>query len=155
MTNGFNRIAEKGEAVVFRVLQIISGVLMGMLVAIVLYSVFCRYVLNASLAWAEELSRYRMIDTVCCAADPHGIGLHGPPCVCNFVIYHYIGAHHSKISLSTRRKGGPSMVVLVFLVSLFGFILLNVPIAFGLLLSGITPHALRRRFLCVYYCAEA
>lgn len=55
----------KWFAVLYKSLEGISAVLMGLLVVIVLYSVFSRYVLNSSIAWAEEMSRFLMITMVC------------------------------------------------------------------------------------------
>ena len=51
-----------------KVLGTVSSVLMAALVLIVLYSVFSRYILNASIAWAEELSRFLFIGVVCMGA---------------------------------------------------------------------------------------
>lgn len=48
-----------------RILSLISGALMALLIVIILYSVFSRYLLNASIAWAEELSRFLFIGVVC------------------------------------------------------------------------------------------
>jgi TRAP-type transport system small permease protein len=58
----------KWFAVLYKALEGISAVLMGLLVVIVLYSVFSRYVLNSSIAWAEEMSRFLMITMVCVGA---------------------------------------------------------------------------------------
>ena len=63
----------KWFAVLYKALEGISAVLMGLLVVIVLYSVFSRYVLNSSIAWAEEMSRFLMITMVCVGADPASI----------------------------------------------------------------------------------
>ena len=51
-----------------RVLGTVSSALMAALILVVLYSVFSRYILNASIAWAEELSRFLLIGVVCMGA---------------------------------------------------------------------------------------
>lgn len=49
-------------------LNLVSAVLMALLILIVLYSVFSRYILNSSIAWAEELSRFIFVSVVCIGA---------------------------------------------------------------------------------------
>lgn len=44
-----------------RVLEVGTALLLAVMAAIVATEVFCRYILNASLAWSEELSRYLFI----------------------------------------------------------------------------------------------
>ena len=51
-----------------RILSLISAALMAALILIVLYSVFSRYILNASIAWAEEMSRFIFVSVVCIGA---------------------------------------------------------------------------------------
>ena len=46
-----------------RAVETAAIVAMVMLVTVAAYQVFCRYVLNASLFWSEELMRYLMIWT--------------------------------------------------------------------------------------------
>ncbi len=55
-----NLLAVVNSAVAKTGVRIASAFLLGM-VAIVLAQVFCRYVLNDSLAWAEELSKAMMV----------------------------------------------------------------------------------------------
>jgi TRAP-type transport system small permease protein len=44
-----------------RALEVGTALLLAVMAAIVAAEVFCRYILNASLAWSEELSRYLFI----------------------------------------------------------------------------------------------
>ena len=55
----------KWQLLYLRMLDTFSAVLMLSLVIIVLYSVFSRYILNSSIAWAEELSRFLMVWMIC------------------------------------------------------------------------------------------
>jgi len=48
-----------------KVLSFVSGALLAVLILVVLYSVLSRYIFNASIAWAEELSRFLFIGVVC------------------------------------------------------------------------------------------
>ncbi|MBE6906386.1 MAG: TRAP transporter small permease [Ruminococcaceae bacterium] len=58
----------KWQLLYLRMLDTFSAVLMFLLVIIVLYSVFSRYILNSSIAWAEELSRFLMVWMICIGA---------------------------------------------------------------------------------------
>lgn len=51
-----------------QILSVFSAAMMAALIVVVLYSVFSRYLLNASIAWAEELSRFLFIGVVCTGA---------------------------------------------------------------------------------------
>ena len=61
---GLNRVYK----VLAQVLNMISAVFMALLILIVLYSVFSRYILNSSIAWAEEVSRFLFIFVICIGA---------------------------------------------------------------------------------------
>jgi TRAP-type transport system small permease protein len=44
-----------------KLLKAVISAMVGIMLAVIVLQVFCRYVLNAALSWPEELSRYLMI----------------------------------------------------------------------------------------------
>ena len=53
---------------IYRTTSFVVMVLMAVMTAVIGLQVFCRYVLNASLIWPEELARYAMVWVTCLAS---------------------------------------------------------------------------------------
>ena len=54
-------ILKKLYQILLRILEVIAMITIGLMVIVVFYSVISRFVLNSSIAWAEEVSRFLMM----------------------------------------------------------------------------------------------
>ena len=61
-------MGKKPEPLLIRIVKVLDSVLaslcaviLGLMIAITLVAIFCRYVLSNALSWTEELTRYLMI----------------------------------------------------------------------------------------------
>lgn len=64
----FNKLLGKANYLFSHVAKNVAGVLLAMMVVMILAQVFFRYVLNDSLAWTEELSKFAMVWVACLVA---------------------------------------------------------------------------------------